>query len=554
MPGRRPEIRVKPFAELLDRLLYAPQRNAKLALMGAYFRDVPDPDRGWGLAALAGSLTLRHAKPGLVRELVAAGRADPVLFAWSHDFVGDLAETAALLWPGPEEGTGDWPRLGDVVAKLEGTGRVGLPGLVAGWLDRLDATGRWALLKLVTGELRVGASARLAKLALAAWGRVDPAEVEEVWHGLRPPYLDLFAWLEGRGPRPDAAEGAAALVFRPLMLAHPLEDADLPGLDLAGHQVEWKWDGIRVQIAAAGGEARLFSRAGDEVGAAFPEVAEAARGLDAVLDGELLVGRPREGGEGAVGGVDVASFNELQQRLNRKAVTAAMLREYPAFVRLYDLLLEGGQDLRALPLAERRRRLEALVAREAPARMDLSPLVPDGTLEELDALRRGARGTPVEGLMLKRLDSPYVAGRPKGPWWKWKRDVRLLDVVVMYAQRGHGKRSSYYSDYTFGCWREGEGGRGDELVPVGKCYSGFTDAELARLDRWVREHTVGRFGPVREVAASPGLVLEVAFDSAHRSARHKSGVAMRFPRVHRIRWDKPAAEADRLETLLGLIE
>ena len=542
---------MKPFAELLDRLLYAPQRNAKLALMAAYFRDVPDPDRGWGLAALAGSLALRHAKPGLVRELVA-GRADPVLFAWSHDFVGDLAETAALLWPGPEEGTGDWPRLGGVVAGLEGTGRVGLPGLVAGWLDRLDAAGRWALLKLVTGELRVGASARLARLALAAWGRVDPAEVEEVWHGLAPPYLDLFAWLEGRGPRPDAAEGAAALVFRPLMLAHPLEEADLPGLDLAAYQVEWKWDGIRVQVAAAGGESRLFSRAGDEVGAAFPEVAEAARGLDAVLDGELLVGRAREGGEGVVGGVEVASFNELQQRLNRKAVTATMLRDYPAFVRLYDLLLEGGEDLRPLPLRERRRRLEAFVARAAPARMDLSPLVPEGSLEELDALRRGARGTPVEGLMLKRLDSAYVAGRPKGQWWKWKRDVRLIDAVVMYAQRGHGKRSSFYSDYTFGCWREGEGGRGDELVPVGKCYSGFTDAELARLDRWVREHTVGRFGPVREVA--PGLVLEVAFDSAHRSARHKSGVAMRFPRVHRIRWDKPAAEADRLETLLRLVE
>ncbi|HEX8374027.1 MAG TPA: ATP-dependent DNA ligase, partial [Geminicoccaceae bacterium] len=171
---------------------------------------------------------------------------------------------------------------------------------------------------------------------------------------------------------------------------------------------------------------------------------------------------------------------------------------------------------------------------------------------QLAEIRAGARAASIEGLMLKRADSPYVAGRVKGLWWKWKRDPLSIDAVVMYAQRGHGKRSSFYSDYTFGCWREGEGGRGDELVPVGKCYSGFTDAELARLDRWVREHTVGRFGPVREVA--PGLVLEVAFDSVHRSARHKSGVAMRFPRVHRIRWDKPAAEAGRLETLLRLVE
>jgi DNA ligase 1 len=332
-------------------------------------------------------------------------------------------------------------------------------------------------------------------------------------------------------------------VFRPPMLAHPLEEADLPGLELERYQVEWKWDGIRVQVAAAPGGVRLFSRAGDDVSGAFPEVVESVRFLG-VLDGELLVVRHGE--------VDPASFNDLQQRLNRKAVTAAMLREYPAFVRLYDVLLDGAEDLRPLPLAERRRRLLAFVERERPERMDVSPLVPPGLpLGELDRLRRETLGAPAEGLMLKRLDSPYVAGRPKGLWWKWKRDARLLDVVVMYAQRGHGKRSSYYSDYTFGCWRRGGDGR-DELVPVGKCYSGYTDAELARLDRWVRERTVRRYGPVREV--EPGLVLEVAFDSVHRSARHKSGVAMRFPRVSRIRWDKPAAEADRLETLERMID
>jgi DNA ligase 1 len=533
---------MEPFAELLDRLLYAPQRNAKLALLADHFRRVPDPDRGWALAALTGSLSFRHAKPGMVRDL-AASRTDPVLLAWSHDFVGDLAETVALLWPGPEDAAAaPWPRLAEVVEALAGARRDEVPALVAGWLDRLDATGRWALLKLVTGELRVGASARLAKVALAGLGGVAPEEVEEVWHGLEPPYLPLFAWLEGRGPRPAVGEGAAP-VFRPPMLAHPLEEADLPGLDLGDYQVEWKWDGIRVQVAAAPGGVRLFSRAGDDVSAAFPEIVGSVRFLG-VLDGELLVVRHGE--------VDPASFNDLQQRLNRKAVTAAMLREYPAFVRLYDILLDGAEDLRPLPLAERRARLLAFVERERPERMDVSPLVPPGLpLAELDRLRRETLGAPAEGLMLKRLDSPYVAGRPKGLWWKWKRDARLLDVVVMYAQRGHGKRSSYYSDYTFGCWRRGEGGR-DELVPVGKCYSGYTDAELARLDRWVRERTVRRYGPVREV--EPGLVLEVAFDSVHRSARHKSGVAMRFPRVSRIRWDKPAAEADRLETLERMID
>jgi DNA ligase-1 len=526
---------MRPFAELLDRLLYTPQRNAKLALLVDYFRHVPDPDRGFGLAAITGGLDFRHAKPGLIREL-AVGRTDPVLFAWSHDFVGDLAETVALLWPEPPDERHP-PGLSEVVEALATTRKEAMAGLVTGWLDALDATGRWALLKLVTGGLRVGASARLAKTALASYGGVEVEAIEEVWHGLEPPYAPLFAWLDGHSPRP--APGELAPVFRPLMLAHPLEDADVPKLTLEDYLAEWKWDGIRVQIAGAPGGVRLFSRAGDDISAAFPEIVEAAERFDAVLDGELLVAREGE----------VAPFNDLQQRLNRKAVTPAMLRRFPAHVRLYDLLIDRGEDLRPLPFLERRQRLEAFLMREAPARMDLSPLVPVAALEDLDELRRGVRGTPVEGLMLKRKDSLYVAGRPKGLWWKWKRDPHVLDVVLMYAQRGHGKRSSFYSDFTFGAWRPGEAG--DELVPVGKAYSGYTDAELTRLDRWIRDHTTRRYGPVREV--EPRLVLEIAFDSVHPSTRHKSGVAMRFPRVSRIRWDKPAAEADRLETLERMI-
>jgi ATP-dependent DNA ligase len=257
--------------------------------------------------------------------------------------------------------------------------------------------------------------------------------------------------------------------------------------------------------------------------------------VDAVLDGELLVVR---GGE-------VAPFSHLQQRLNRKIVTRAMLADYPAHVRLYDILRDGDEDLRALGFKERRRRLESWYERVRPERMDLSAMVPFSSWEELKALRAAARENGIEGLMLKRRDSTYVAGRPKGPWYKWKRGALTADTVLMYAQRGHGKRSSFYSDYTFGAWR------GDALVPVGKAYSGFTDEELRRLDNWVRNHTTNRFGPVREV--EPKLVLEVAFDSVHRSNRHKSGIAMRFPRVHRIRWDKPAEEADRLETLEAMI-
>jgi DNA ligase 1 len=247
----------------------------------------------------------------------------------------------------------------------------------------------------------------------------------------------------------------------------------------------------------------------------------------------------------------VAPFADLQQRLNRKQVTARMQKDYPVGVRLYDLLFDGTEDLRPLPFDARRTRLEDWVARVAPARMDLSPQIAFASMAQLGAIRDGARAASIEGLMLKRADSPYVAGRQKGLWWKWKRDPLSIDAVLMYAQRGHGKRSSFYSDYTFGLWRP-DGSGGEELVPIGKAYSGYTDAELAWLDRWIRNHTVGRFGPVREVEKS--LVLEVIFDAAQLSSRHKSGVALRFPRIARIRTDKPASEADRLENLMSFVE
>lgn len=560
------QTKMKPFADLLERLLYTPQRNVKIALMEDYFRSVPDPDRGYGLAALTGALSFKNAKAGLIRELLAS-RTDPVLFGWSYDFVGDLAETAALLWPekgGEGSPHADWPRLATIVHGLHETTKAELPERVAHWLDTLDANGRWALLKLVTGALRVGASARLAKLALAAYGQVPAHEVEEVWHVLEPPYLPLFAWLEGRSDRPATD---TAPVFRPLMLAHPIEAEDRRKVEaeLDAYWAEWKWDGIRVQVVAQGGQVKLYSRTGDDISATFPEITGSIR-FKGVLDGEMLVGKP--GGasiavpaaavdpalpvaKGAIGEEEgaVESFNDLQQRLGRKQVSPAMLERYPAFVRVYDILFDEEEDLRGLPLQERRARLEAFMRRELPLRMDLSPLVPMAPMAVLDVMRKEVRGTPREGLMLKRKDSLYLSGRPKGYWWKWKREAHLLDCVVMYAQRGHGKRSSFYSDYTFGCWRDGADG--PELVPVGKAYSGFTDEELRRLDRWIRDHTVNRYGPVREV--TPGLVLEVAFDSVHRSTRHKSGLAMRFPRVSRIRWDKPAAEADRVETLERLI-
>jgi len=525
---------VKDFSALLDRLAYTPSRNDKLRLMADYFASAPDPDRGYALAALTDGLFFRVPFRRIFAEMLEA-RVDPVLFKLSRDYVGDTAETISLLWPAQEEGQ-DPPRLADVVERVQKANPTEIPPLLTGWLDRLDATGRWALLKLLTGALRVGVSARLAKTALAQWSGKPLSEIEEVWHGLTPPYLPLFAWLTDQAPRPDTSGSA---VFRPLMLSHAIEDRELAAITPGDFVAEWKWDGIRVQATHQKGEKRLFSRTGDDISGAFPDVVEALPD-GVVLDGELLVLRDD----------DVAPFNDLQQRLNRKTVTAAMLKSHPAHIRLYDLLFEGGEDLRPLPFMERRARLEAWYAKHAPARTDISEIVGFDTVAELETLWTGARETGIEGLMLKRRMSPYLAGRPKGHWYKWKRAPLMIDAVLMYAQRGSGKRSSYYSDYTFGAWREGETGA-PELVPVGKSYFGFTDEELKQLDSFVRSNTVDSFGPVRQVA--PKLVFEVAFDSVHRSTRHKSGVAMRFPRIHRIRWDKPAAEADTLQTVQALI-
>ena len=523
------------FAELLDRLTLTPGRLAKIALLRRFFETEADPDRGWALAALTGELSFTAAKAGLIRQ-VAEARVDPFLLGMSYDFVGDLAETVALIWPARTEAAP--PSVTEIVGALRSRPKGELPGLLSGWLDGSGPNVRYALLKLITGSLRVGASARLAKTALAEFAAghgqvVAPDDVEEVWHGLSPPYAALWDWLEGRTGAPDAA---GAPVFRPPMLAQPLEAADLAALDAGAFAAEWKWDGIRVQLVRAPGGERIFSRGAEDVSGAFPDLAGVLP-ADAVLDGELLVVRD---------GV-VAPFADLQQRLNRKAAAAKIVAAFPLRVRLYDILFDGAEDLRALPFVARRARLEAWVARHPSARMDVSELIAFQTLEELAAIRAGTRAASIEGLMLKRLDSPYVPGRPKGLWWKWKRDPLTIDAVVMYAQRGHGKRSSFYSDYTFGLWRED-----GELVPVGKAYSGFTDEELVRLDRWIRNHTVKAYGPVREVER--GLVLEVAFDAAQYSGRHKSGVALRFPRVARLRWDKPFEEADRLETLVRIIE
>ena len=557
---------MRAFSDLIDRLIYTRSRNTKVRLIADYLRATPDSDRGWALAALTDELDFAHVKPAVLRGLIE-DRVDPLLFRLSRDFVGDTAETIALLWPEPlsppassqrklgprlvpEPSTSGVPafagmtdeasdlRLADVVHRLQTLGKAEAPGALAAMLDRLDSDERYALLKMATGNLRIGVSARLAKTALAQAFDLPLDDVEEVWHAVAPPYALLFDWAEGRIAQPSAADTP---VFRAFMLAHPLEET---AVDLADYAAEWKWDGIRVQLVRVAGQVRLYSRGGDDVTASFPDVASAVT-VDGVFDGELLVRGEVQGGALEEGG-GAASFNALQQRLGRKVVSAKMLAEYPAFVRLYDLMFDGAEDVRGLPWTDRRARLEAAMPRFDPDRFDLSATIEASSLDELETIRAGARDAAIEGLMLKRRDSPYVAGRRVGLWYKWKRDPLTADCVMMYAQRGNGRRSSYYSDYTFGCWTAPPD-QGGELLPVGKAYQGITDEEIRQLDKFVRHHTTSRFGPVREVEKT--MVLEIAFDSVHASSRHKSGVAMRFPRIHRIRVDKPAAEADLLDTL-----
>jgi DNA ligase-1 len=526
---------MRAFAAVLDGLATTQSRNRKTSLLGRYFRDASDPDRGWALAALTDGLPIRVPMRRMLADLTSRF-IDPVLYKMSRDYVGDTAETVALLWP-DRANAGEGPSL-DAVVQAMATGTTAERTEALGQiLDSLDPSGRWAVLKLIGGAPRVGVSARLARTALAEAFDRDVNDIEDIWHALEAPYSDLFQWLEGRADKPDPG---LRPVFRPVMLAHPIEDDDWPKLDAKDFSAEWKWDGIRVQISARGGEVRMFSRQGDDISIAFPEIRSAFAMHTCVADGELLVMRD---------GV-IAPFNDLQQRLNRKTVTAKMLREYPAHVRLYDLLFVGDDDLRALPFTARRDRLEAWHGDQRPNLTDLSKLVPFESFDALRTVWSSARDDGIEGLMLKRRDSVYQAGRVKGQWFKWKRAALTLDCVMMYAQRGSGKRSSFYSDYTFGVWRDGSEGQ-RELVPVGKAYSGFTDDELKQLDRWIRANTTETFGPVR--AVSPGLVLEVAFDALQKSARHKSGVAMRFPRIHRIRWDKPASEAETLDTVMAIL-
>ncbi len=529
------------FALLYERLDRTTGTSDKRAALVDYFRTAPPHDAAWALWLLAGGKVggtrARIATTGELRAWAAAESGNPDwLVEASHHAVGDLAETLALLLDDPVEAADDVGLAQWVEARLipvaNAEAEVRRSVVVSAWRS-LCFRERFTFNKLLTGALRVGVSSGLVQKALADLSGLDVARIAQRMLGRWTPSPDFLANLLSTEEQP----GDAALPY-PFFLASPLEGppADLGPID--DWLLEWKWDGIRLQLIRRGAEVALWSRGEERMDGRFPEIERAAAELprDVVIDGELLAWHAGEH--------QPLPFSALQTRIQRLKPGPKVLATTPVRVVAYDLLELDGKDLRARPLRERRALLAELVERFAHPVLQLSPMIDAPGWQYAADLRQQSRERGVEGLMLKRGDSPYRHGRKRGDWWKWKVDPLTVDAVLVYAQSGSGRRSTLYTDYTFALWD------GDALVPVAKAYSGLDDKQILQLDRWIRGNTLQRFGPVRSVPAEQ--VFEIAFEGVNRSARHKSGIAVRFPRIVRWRTDKPAAEADRVDALRAL--
>ena len=527
---------MRRFTELYAALDETTRTSVKLAALEDYFRDAPAEDAAWALYFLSGGRLKRLVSTARLREWAAEASGYPLwLVEESYHAVGDLAETVALLLDEP--GGGDDRPLHRLVATrlepLAGADPDTQRQLMLATWQELDARQRLVWNKLITGAFRVGVGRVLVERALARVAGIDPARMAHRLSGGWRPDADAFRALL----RPEADPDEPGRPY-PFYLAHPIDGDPAELGPLEDWLVEWKWDGIRAQLIRRRGQTMIWSRGEELVTDRYPEVRDAAFALPegTVLDGELVGwsdGRP-------------LPFGELQRRIGRLRVGQKLLAEVPVRLVAYDLLEADGLDLREQAIETRRRKLERLIARCAEPALALSPLVRAAGWDELRALWNGARERAVEGMMLKRRGSPYRVGRPRGDWWKWKVEPYTVDAVLIYAQAGHGRRASLYTDYTFGVWNDGE------LVPVAKAYSGLTDEEIREVDRFVRRSTVERFGPVRSVR--PELVFELAFEGIRASSRHKSGIALRFPRMKRWRRDKKPAEADTLASLRALLE
>jgi DNA ligase-1 len=527
---------METFADLFRKLDQTTRTSVKVAALADYFRTAPEPDRLWTIALLSGRRPRRLIGTGQLRDWAAARAGLPLwLLEESYAVAGDLAETIALILPsGAGRAT---PTLAEVLGDLSTLGgadeKTKRAAVDRYWADLPDSS-RLVFNKLITGGFRMGVSRKLMTRALAQATGIDEPELAHRLMGDWDPRRTTFARLV---LDPDPDEGDARPY--PFCLAYQIEDTP----DSLGAPEEWlaedKWDGIRGQLIRRRGGWHLWSRGEELVTDRFPELAASLDMLPdgCVLDGEIMAWRDDR----------PLPFADLQTRIGRKTVPKSLIAKAPVALLAYDLLEVDGRDLRAAPLSDRRARLEELLANlteNAPLR--LSPAVPFDGWDALASYRRHARMRGSEGLMLKRMSGPYRDGRRKGDWWKWKLDPMTVDAVMIYAQAGHGRRANLFTDYTFAVWDDGA------LVPFTKAYSGLSDAEFREITAWVRKNTLERFGPVRRVP--PDLVFEIAFEGIQHSRRHKSGLALRFPRMVRWRRDKPPAEANRLTDLQAILE
>ena len=527
---------MRRLADLYDALDSTTSTNSKVEALTHYFRETPPADAAWGLFFLTGRRLKRLVPSKALRQWVRELTDTPEwLFDEAYAMVGDLAEIIALLLDQQERPQhieevplSRW--MEERILPLAGLSLPEQRERITGWWHVLPRRELFLFNKMLTGELRVGVSDTLVVRALAQYAQLPPASVSHRLMGTWSPSPSFFEQLVA----PDVSDGDSSRPY-PYYLASPLEQPVEDLGDRAEWLAEWKWDGIRGQLIHRRGSVYLWSRGEELITERFPEISKAAASLPpgTVIDGEVLAyaeGQP-------------LPFSHLQRRIGRQKLTAKVLAEAPAAFMAYDLLEQDGQDLRALPLRERRARLEALL-RDKPM-FPISPAITAPTWEALAALRPESRARNVEGFMIKRLDSTYQHGRKRGDWWKWKIDPFTVDAVLLYAHPGHGKRAALYTDYTFAVWK------GEELLPVAKAYSGLTDQEISKLDRWIRSHTKEKFGPVRSV--EPEQVFELHFEGIAPSPRHKSGIALRFPRIARWRSDKTPRDADSLDQLKELL-
>jgi DNA ligase-1 len=528
---------MKAFAALYEELDTTQSTNLKVAAMARYFREAPPADAAWATYMLSGRRLKRFIGPALLKRwLIAEVSLPEWLVDESHSSVGDLAETIALLTAGSAHAeSSDACALADWIEErllpLRDVDEDVQRRTIVGWWRELPYRQCFLLNKLLTGELRVGVSQLLVTRALADVTGIERTELAGRLMGDWQPGARFWQALHAEeSPRTDPA------VPYPFFLASAVEGDPSQLGERSAWQAEWKWDGIRGQLIRRAGQCHLWSRGEEQVTERFPEIVDAAGALPegVVLDGEVVAWKDGR----------IQPFALLQQRIGRKKLSAAILESVPVRFLAYDLLELDGKDFRAEPLRERRAQLERILRTASPL-LQVSPLVTDETWQQLAAARAASRERNVEGLMLKALDSSYGTGRQRGAWWKWKIDPHSFDAVMIYAQPGQGRRSNRYTDYTFGVWRD------QELVPVAKAYSGLSNPEVEQLDRWIRAHTVEKFGPVRSV--EPTQVFELAYEGIAASGRHKSGVALRFPRILRWRTDKPAAEADTLANLQAVL-